>query len=237
MTVNLENDKLKSKFSDTAFFQMPRWEKLHKKGKRFMKKLLLLVITICMLGTLAGCGSRDTEKKLSRGTIEGDVYTSEFADIKFTKPENWVYSTDEEIAQVMNVGAEILEQSEFEKNAAELTTVYDMMVKDVLWGNNVSVGFENLQLSQASNITVEQYIDTIKTLMVQQASAMNYEFGDTAEVALGEQTYTRLPAIGSYSGISFEQYMYLRKEGTYMIVITVSVFDGTEASTFEAMFQ
>lgn len=202
-----------------------------------MKKLLLLVLTICMLGTLAGCKSEDKEKTLSRGTIEGDVYTSEFAGITFTKPESWVYSTDEEIAQVMNVGLEVMDRTEFEQKAAELTTVYDMMVKDVLWGNNVSVGFENLQLSQASNITVEQYIDTVKTLMVQQASVMNYEFGDTAEVKLGEQTYTRLPATGSYSGISFEQYMYLRKEGVYMVVITVSVFDGTEVSTFEAMFQ
>ena len=27
------------------------------------------------------------------------------------------------------------------------------------------------------------------------------------------------------------------KDGVYMVVITVSVFDGTEVSTFEAMFQ
>ena len=202
-----------------------------------MKKLWMLFLTICMLGMLAGCGSKDAAKKLSRGTIEGDVYTSEFAGITFTKPESWVYSTDEEIAQVMNVGAELLDRSEFEQKAAELTTIYDMMVKDVLWGNNVSVAFENLQLSQASNITVDQYIETVKTLMVQQASVMNYEFGDTAEVKLGEQTYSRLPATGSYSGISFDQYMYLRKEGVYMIVITISVFDGTAVSEFEAMFQ
>ncbi|MBQ8813585.1 MAG: hypothetical protein IJZ85_03680 [Lachnospiraceae bacterium] len=202
-----------------------------------MKRVLLFILTICMLGTMVGCAGGEKEKKVTRGTIEGEIYTSEFAGVTFTKPENWVYSTDEEIAQVMNVGAEIMDRTEFEKKAMELTTIYDMMVKDPMWGNNISISFENLQMNQASNITVDQYINTVQTIMVEQASVMNYEFGETVPVKLGEQEYSRMSAIGSYSGVSFEQYIYLRKEGVYMIVITVSVFDGTAAGDFEAMFQ
>ena len=202
-----------------------------------MKRILLLLLTVCMLGTMVGCGSKEKEKTISRGTIEGNVYTSEFMGLSFTKPDSWVYSTDEEIAQVMNVGAEILERSEFEQKAAELATIYDMMVKDMLWGNNINISFENLVMSQASNITVEQYIETFKALMNQQAAMMNYEFAETEAVKLGELDFSKVAATGSYSGVSFDQYIYLRKEGTYMIVITISVFDGTEASEFEAMFQ
>ncbi len=200
-----------------------------------MKRFLLLLLTICMLGTMTGCGSK--EKKVTRGTIDGDVYTSEFLGLSFTKPESWVYSTDEEIAQVMNVGADVLDQSEFEKKAAELTTIYDMMVKDLNWGNNISVAFENLKMSQASNITVDQYIDQVTAMMKEQASMMNYEFADATEVKLGDQTFSKVAGTGSYSGVTFQQNFYLRKEGVYMVLITITAFDGTDMSEYEAMFK
>ena len=75
-----------------------------------MKKFISLFLAIVMLAMLVGCNNvpsgggdnkGDTPKaELSRGTIDGDVYTNEYLGFKFTKPESWVYSTDEEIAAI-----------------------------------------------------------------------------------------------------------------------------------------
>ena len=68
-----------------------------------MKKFLALLLTVVMLTALIGC-SKGAEP--TRGTVEGDVYQNEYMGIKFTKPSSWVYSTDEEIATVMNLAAD-----------------------------------------------------------------------------------------------------------------------------------
>lgn len=209
-----------------------------------MKRMLLMVMMICMLGGLIGCsaGGKDKEteaptKEISRGTVDGDVYTSEFIGISFTKPELWVYSTDEEIAAAMQVGAEILDVENFSAEAAKLSSVYDMMAKDLMTGNNINVTFENLKVSGSSNITVEQYIKVFEDLMIEQAAMMNYQFGEAEKCKLGEQDFYRVPAEGNYLSIDFDQYIYIRKEGTYMIVITLSLFDGSDVATYEAMFK
>ena len=61
-----------------------------------MKKLISLFLAVVMLVLLVSCGptgvpgeSEDEKKpsvELSRGKIEGDVYESEYMNLKFTKP-------------------------------------------------------------------------------------------------------------------------------------------------------
>ena len=94
-----------------------------------MKKFLALTLAVVMALLLVSCTfvssnkdeQPDDSKKspeLSRGIIEGDIYTSEYLDLTFTKPESWVYSTDEEIAAAMNLGVDMFLGENF-KNALE----------------------------------------------------------------------------------------------------------------------
>ena len=214
---------------------------------RTMRQWILAALVICILGTVTACSSgadgettvesTEKEKELSRGTVDGNVYTSEFIGLSFTKPDMWVYSTDEEIAQLMDVGAEILNSSNFSAEAAKLVTVYDMMARDLLTGNNINITFENLQKSAASNVTEEQYLAAFEQLMTNQASAMNYKFSDVSERTLAGQTFHHVKATGAYMGVEFDQHVYIRKEGIYMIVMTLSIFDGSDIATYEAMFK
>lgn len=208
------------------------------------KRFFAMVLMICLLGVMVGCSDKapdatpETEAKtVSRGTIEGNVYTSEFIGVSFTKPDLWVYSTDEEIAAAMQIGAELLDAENFAEQAEKMNNVYDMMVRDMLTGNNINIVFENLKASGSSNITEEQYIEVAKAQLKEQASMLNYVFGEAEKCKLGEQEFYRLPAEGGYSGVSFEQRIYIRKEGTYMIVITLTLFDGNDGSAYEAMFK
>ena len=97
-----------------------------------MKRLLSLILCAVMLVSFIGCtdnnvtpgtdndaNASNKKVELSRGKIEGDTYKSEYLGLEFTKPSSWVFSTDEEIASSMNIGADMLGdkfKEAFEKN-------------------------------------------------------------------------------------------------------------------------
>ena len=207
-----------------------------------MKKLLSLVLAMLMLVTVfAGCSGTpntdDTKKvELSRGTVEGNVYKSEFLGLQFTKPEGWVYSTDEEIAFAMGLGKEFLE-GDLKKTLDNSASVYDMMVVDSITRTNMSIGFENLSKSFSSNMTEKQYVDTLKS-QLQGLSGMTVTFSDElTTVKLGEHDYTKAVATTVASGITMTQVYYLRKIDNYMAFAIVTIVSGYTAEDIEAMFK
>ena len=122
--------------------------------KKITSLLLALVMTFLLVACVGGVN-------ISRGTISDDgVYRSESLSMSFTKPESWVYSTDEEIAELVNISVEMFDNEDFEKALENNAAIYDMMAKDLLTSTNVIVGYENLKKSFSSNITEEQYLDT-----------------------------------------------------------------------------
>ena len=213
-----------------------------------MKKFLALTLAVVMALLLVSCAfvpsnkdeQPDDSKKaaeLSRGTIEGDVYTSEYLGLSFTKPESWVYSTDEEIAAVMNLGAEMLLGENF-KNALENNPViYDMMVVDTITRSNINVGFENLSKTFASNITVEQYVEALKAQLAN-VSGLTVTFPESLEtVKLGETEFTKLDCSVTAQGVSMKQVYYLKKADKFMCYIIATIPSGYTAAQVEAMFQ
>ncbi len=207
-----------------------------------MKRFVMLLLVMSLLVTMVGCSGLalipDVKgKTVSRGTIEGDVYTSEFIGVSFTRPKTWVYATDEEIANAMQIGAELMNKENFGAQAEKMNNVYDMMASDLMSGDNINIVFENLKASNSSNITEEQYIEVAKNMLKEQAAMFNYVIGDAEKCKLGQQEFYRLPMEGNYLGAAFKQFMYIRKEGTYMVVITLSLFSDKEPAEYEAMFK
>lgn len=213
-----------------------------------MKKFLALTLAVVMALLLVSCASApsnndeqpDDSKKaaeISRGTIEGDVYTSEYLGLSFTKPESWVYSTDEEIAAAMNLGVEMLLDENL-KNALENNPViYDMMVVDTITRSNINVGFENLSKTFASNITVEQYVEALKAQLAN-ASGLTVTFPESLEtVKLGETEFTKLDCSVTTQGVSMKQVYYLKKVDKFMCYIIVTIPSGYTVEQIEAMFQ
>lgn len=213
-----------------------------------MKKFLALTLAIVMALLLVSCASvpsngdeqPDDSKKapeLSRGTIEGDVYTSEYLGLSFTKPESWVYSTDEEIAAAMNLGVDMFLGENF-KNALENNpSIYDMMVVDTITRSSINVGFENLSKTFASNITVEQYVEALKT-QLGSISAMQVTFPEAlATVKLGATEFTKVDCSVTAQGVSMKQVYYLNKSDNFMRFIIVTIPAGYTVAQIEAMFQ
>jgi hypothetical protein len=200
--------------------------------ERKMKKFLSLVLVIVMMAALVGCGGG---VELTRGVIEGDLYKNESLGLNFNKPSSWVYSTDEEIAESMGAAADILGgdlKEALEKNP----TIYDMMVVDSLTRTNINVGFENLSKTLSSNITVEQYVDSLKE-QFSKITEMTVTVHDGLEtVKLGETEFTKFVCDTKMSGVKMTQVYYLRKIDNYMAFVIVTITRGYTVSDIEAMF-
>ncbi len=223
-----------------------------------MKKLLSIMLALVLCLSLAACTSGkeeksttdvasvvnsladntsgEEEKTISRGTLNGNVYSSEFLGIKFTKPDSWIYSSDEQIASVMNVGMDMLDANEFAKKATELASVYDMMAVDSSTGNNISITYENLKMSGSTDISYDDYIANLKNMMGNLSAITSVGFEEASTIDLGSQEFTKLAAHVSYGNVDCDQVYYLKKVGNYMAIIILTVMDGTDETTYEAMF-
>ena len=218
-----------------------------------MKKWIACLLAAVMLLSLTACsdfisgvqsGMQDAvenageelNKTVTRGVVSGDTYTSAFSGLSFTKSANWRYLTDAELSDAMSAGAEIVDQGTFEQALATMVSVYDMMVMDDATGNNVIVSYENLELTNSTSITPEGYIEAVKQQLAGQ-TGFSATVGEVTTVTLSGNSYHRAECTMVYSGITMSQFYYVRKLDKYMNVVVVTIVDGTDVATIEAMFQ
>ena len=141
--------------------------------KKILKSMLAVLLAASMLFVLSGCGNKEEEKtnakeegntvEFSMGSWSDDVYTNDFLGLKFKLPNGWKYSSDEEIAEMMNLGTELLNDEQ--KAAAEvskLNNAYYMVANDPNTGDNISVISEK----PAMEVTTEYYINQLKTQLL-----------------------------------------------------------------------
>ena len=202
---------------------------------RKTSKILLIVISLVLvLITLAGCGNNTTnntenntenqtaKEAIARGTIDANnVYTSEFAGIKFTLPEGWAYSTDEQIASMMNVGVEVLkDQKDNLSEILEQTALYDMVANDQTNGTSVMVMFEKSLL----NVNEEFYLNNVKKGL-ESVTELDYQIsGEITTETVGGKEYKVLTAtVPAYNMV---QKYYVVKKGDYFVDILVTYIDG-----------
>lgn len=175
--------------------------------------------------------------EISRGNINGDVYENEFIGFKFTKPESWVYATDEEMAAALNLGVESFYDDKFKESVENNPAVFDMMVSDTLTGTNLNLVYENLKKSMATNITEKQYLDVVRQQFANMTT-MTVTFPDEyTTVKLGDVEFTKAVCTTEAYGISMTQIYYIRKVDAYMTTMTVTITNGYSAEDIEAMFE
>ncbi len=212
-----------------------------------MKKSLCLLLSLVMMLLLVSCDlpsfvkelKKEDQKKIepTRGTIEGDVYKNEYLGFEFTKPTSWVYSTDEEIAEVINLSEEMILGDNFKQALISNPTVYDMMVVDSITRTNLNIGYENLSKTLSTNITIEQYVESVKSQLAD-VSEMTVSFPETYETAkLGEVEFTKVVCSVKAQGVSMTQVYYLRKTDGYMSFVIVTIPRGYTVSQIEGMFK
>lgn len=178
-------------------------------------------------------GNETKTTDISRGEWNGNQYVNEFANIKFNLPSGWSKYSDEQIAQVMNVGVELLNDDQ--KKLAELAqsmVIYGMVANDDTTKANVSVLLEKPTMK----ITPESYATSLKQ-QLEAVSSIQYKVNETATAKVGSEKYTALTSTASVSGVEIGQSYYIRAEGDYIITIIVTTTGEGQLDTILKCFE
>lgn len=174
-----------------------------------------------------------TEKNLYRGVIKGNVYTSPFTGLKFTKPASWKYLSDEELA--LKIGVDTMEMADniFPTTADRVPAVYDMWATDEKSGINLSVAYENMYVTASVRMTTDEYMEMLE------GAFMNTK-GTTllgkSTVTLSGQMYQKAVFTTETGGTKTQSVYYLRAMGKFMNIILVTAPADTKLPDINKMF-
>ena len=213
--------------------------------KRMLKCMLIVMLFVCIVITFTGCGKKEettanevstqekgetqgeAAKELSMGEWSNNVYANDFLGLKFKLPEGWEYSNDEEIAEMMDLGKELLNDDQ--KKLAEiskLNTVYYMVAQNATTGDNISIMSEKL----TSSVTTDYYITALKT-QLEAVNTIDYTITGTSKQTIANREYDVLTTKASISGVDMIQNYYLYKLDNYMVVIIATSVSGESGIT------
>lgn len=203
--------------------------------KKAIKIALIILLATSMLFVLTGCGEKKVENnsvtndqqeeqkvEISMGNWNNNVYTNDFLGLKFNLPEGWTYSSDEEIAEMMNLGAELLNDDQ--KAAAELaklTSVTYVVANNPNTGNNVTIMSEK----PAMEVTTEYYINQLKTQLAA-VESINYEIGNISKETVAGREYDTLTVTANVSGIELTQKYFVYKMDEYFVCLLITTTNG-----------
>lgn len=218
-----------------------------------MKKTLAILLAMTMMvGTLSGCGgggassssstaggssssSMAENKAVTRGTWNADktAFTSELLSMTIPLPTGWTVSTDEEIAALMEIGAEQLSDAQKANlDLSKMKNVYEFVITDPTTGTSLMLMAENLKLTPgASGMKEADYATALKT-QLDAVPNMDYVIGTPDTYTVGGKTLTRLPA--TLADGELTQWYLLKKEGDWMTAY-ICTFATADQANYEAI--
>ena len=183
--------------------------------KRIFTLILAIAIPIMLL---AACGSSPEPVMPERGVWNDNVYTNEYLGLEFTLPNNWTISTDEQLAALVNISADILEVP---AGMIEGMALYDMMASGPL-GSSVMVMYERL-LPATAGISEADYLAELATeLEMTGLGYSNFVFSDST-TRIGSVGYHSLSAVLSMGGMEIVQYYFINRQDEFIRGIIVTL--------------
>lgn len=207
--------------------------------KILIASLLIMALVLCLTSCssevadfadkpdVAQDSGKVTTSEYVRGTIDGNLYESEFVGLRFNATEDMMFHSEEELFELMGVGVDMLgvdeDYAEKLSQIAQLTTVYEMMVSDG-FGNNLILMVEKLYRP----VTVEEYIDALKNQLTQ-LTGETPEFTDIETVKIGGVEFSRVTYVNTMYGVEMLQTYDMYKKGDRLVaIIGTAVTDDIE---------
>lgn len=177
-------------------------------------------------------GSSDTglpepSGDFARGAWDGDTYANDYLDLAFTLPDGWVAATDEEIANAMQLGSDMLtEEQKFTNDMAKQKSVYEMMAAQDGGGPNLLMMLENLSMTIGGTAYDEQRYADVLTEQFSQLTSMKVALKDTSEAELAGRTYLRVDYDVNDGAMTITY--FLRRMDKYMLALCFTGVTGKE---------
>lgn len=172
-----------------------------------MKGILIAIIYVMLaLVMLAGCAT-----ELPEGSVKFNVYTSESAELTFTKPEDWRFEYGQWGEHLWSDGVPV------DMSAYETADKYGTPA-----GTYISVAYEDLAKTGKTDCDEEAYFDLMKE-NARNIPDYNSEFSDYTEIKIGRNTFKAM----CMTDPNFNStYYYIRRKGNCMICICASIKNG-----------
>lgn len=186
-----------------------------------MKKIALLLACL-MLGMtlLASCGSTSSGAAVyAPGATSESGFSSDWLGLTFTPTSGMAMLSQDEIFAMMDLGADAMGMDQSKVEWAKMVTVYEMMATEVVTGSNVIVMTEKLSVK---SITVEQYVDALKTQYNNQLGESAMAYDELGEATVAGEKYTRFVYEMTVNGVTVGQTMLLRKIDDRMVAICIT---------------
>ncbi len=199
-----------------------------KKSFRFFA----LVLAALMLTALVSCDTAAAAKKYSRGTVDGNVFTSTFSGLTFTKPDDWVYYTDEEIADATGTALEMFKDNEAFEKAADASLIDFYAVAES--GDNVNLSYSKGVLFTLFQPSIDKTV--ADTRAAYESAGITCVVGGQTDAKLGSVEMQKVTFTLTYYGVEMHQYCYFTMVGNYFMSVACTTVTGLTAADFEAMF-
>lgn len=180
------------------------------------------------------------EEELELGTMVGGVYENAYFGIGCKLDDNWVYASEEELAEMVGASAEVVNDEELQQQILEADIFYDMYAAADDGAVNMSVNVENLGVLYGTILDEDGYIDmATESLEESMASAgMTVTSLEKTTVTFAGQERTALCLHSVYDEYELDIYQLLVciKEGGYMATVTMTSMGSDITDTMAAMF-
>ena len=199
-----------------------------------MKKRIIasLLLSALLGGVLTGCSEKE-KAFYSPGYWRDTTFYSAFVDLRFTLPEGWEATSQEDLDAMSAEADQLLDQQRGGDGSSPASVYhYELSAKDPETGNGVLI------LVQSYSGTATNYIDGLKAGA--ELEGATYSVGSTATVQLAGHPYLMVPLTMEGQDAPYQR-QYLRKSEDYLIYLMMfstqaddAVFAGLEA-TFSEM--
>ena len=156
-----------------------------------------------------------------RGIIDGNLYTNEYLGLTFTKPDHWVFGSDEDLANAMGIASEFMSAAgmELTEDMLNAQSVAELLVANTGTGSSVNVTVENLaQTVRDMTMTESQFLDITRQHL--EGIMPEYMAEIVGSVEIGGNVFEGMRAVIGQTGMV--QYIYVRRIDGFMMQIIIS---------------
>ena len=198
-----------------------------------MKKKTIAIVLFCALFVVmtTGAGSSEPAKTAPAeaaplGVVGEEGYVNEYFGVGFDLPEEWSFYTDEELAEMMNVTVQVIQDEEFQelmtKSMEDGNAVTNMAAKDSLGLHNVNMRVTKMTDDSLLSFSEETILEMLTAPVKEMLESAGYEDLELeiGEVEFAGQTKPILYITGRFYNIPMYQGELLLLGEEYYAVLT-----------------
>ena len=192
-----------------------------------MKRVSYLALALALVLSLTACSIGS--KKFERGVVEGQTYTSQFLGLTCTAPAEYTYLNDQEIAQLNDLAADVVDSEELIKYMRESlengNQVQDMYLMTADGLQTVNVMLVKVSAKGAA-VDMAAFADMGKDQVVSayQSMGMTDVEASRETVTFMGQQYEGICTSAAYMDVPVTTVQVCMQEGNYVCVITFTSY-------------